>query len=132
VLGPIAIPERIERILDGALVCELTVISRVGHPISHPMIPLYDGEKLYLPLEIPFSKKVTTSKSCGWRSTNEAPEHGAHLPALANHELTHDFRLEDVWALPGSAARTTSLGWCSRWPRSTRRKVPPAPSAHSS
>ena len=52
-LGPIAIPERIERILDGALVCEFTVISRVGHPISHPMIPLYDGEKLYLPLEHP-------------------------------------------------------------------------------
>ena len=51
-LGPIAIPERIERILDGALVCELTVISRVGRSMSHPMIPL-----------------VTTSKSCGWRST---------------------------------------------------------------
>ena len=50
-LGPIAIPERIERILHGALVCELTVISRVGRPMSHPMIPL-----------------VTTSKSCGWRS----------------------------------------------------------------
>ncbi len=52
-LGPIAIPERIERILDGALVCELTVISRVGRPISRPMIPLYDGEKLYLQLEHP-------------------------------------------------------------------------------
>ena len=51
-LGPIAIPERIERILDGALVCGLT-ISRVGRPMSHPMIPLYDGEKLYLQLEHP-------------------------------------------------------------------------------
>ena len=49
-LGPIAIPEWIERILDGALVCERTVISRVGRPISHPMIPLYDGEKFYLQL----------------------------------------------------------------------------------
>jgi hypothetical protein len=29
------------------------------------------------------------------------------------HELTRDFRLEDVWELPGSAARTPSLGWCS-------------------
>ena len=52
-LGPIAIPERIQRILDGALVCELTVISRVGRPMSHPMIPPYDGEKLYLQLEHP-------------------------------------------------------------------------------
>jgi len=46
VLGPIAIAEPIERILDGALVCELTVISRVGRPMSHPM-------KLYLQLEHP-------------------------------------------------------------------------------
>jgi hypothetical protein len=29
------------------------------------------------------------------------------------HELTGDFRLEDVWALPTRAARTTSRGWCS-------------------
>jgi hypothetical protein len=34
VLGPTAIAERIERILDGALVGELAVISRVGRPIS--------------------------------------------------------------------------------------------------
>ncbi len=59
VLGPIVIPEPVERILDGALVCELTVISRVGHPISHPMIPLYDGEKLYLQLERPVLQKLT-------------------------------------------------------------------------
>ena len=52
-LGPIAIAEPIERILDGALVCELTVISRVGRAMSHRMIPPYDGEKLYLPLEHP-------------------------------------------------------------------------------
>ena len=58
-LGPIAIPERIERILDGALVCELTVISRVGRTMSHRMIPLYDGEKLYLQLERPVLQKLT-------------------------------------------------------------------------
>ena len=27
------------------------------------------------------------------------------------HELTPDFRLEDVWGLPRGAARTTSPGW---------------------
>jgi len=59
VLGPIAIPERIERIVDGALVRELTVISRVGRPIGHPMIPLHDGEKLYLQLERPVLQKLT-------------------------------------------------------------------------
>ena len=29
------------------------------------------------------------------------------------HEITRDFRLEDVWALPTPGARTTSLGWCN-------------------
>jgi hypothetical protein len=29
------------------------------------------------------------------------------------HELTHDFRLEDVWALPTPGCQTTFLGWCS-------------------
>jgi hypothetical protein len=58
VLGPIAIPERTERILDGALVWELTVISRGGHPISHPMIPLYDGEKLYPKPEHPVLQEL--------------------------------------------------------------------------
>jgi len=32
--------------------------------------------------------------------TDEAPEQRAHVPALAHHELTRDFRLEDVWTLP--------------------------------
>ena len=53
-----AFPERVERILDAALVGELTVVSQHGRPISHPMIPLYDGEKLYVHSSILFSKKL--------------------------------------------------------------------------
>jgi hypothetical protein len=34
------------------------------------------------------------------RSTNEATEHRAHLPALAHPRDRTDFELEDVWALP--------------------------------
>ena len=29
------------------------------------------------------------------------------------HELTQDFRLEDVWALPTPAVRKTSVGSCT-------------------
>ena len=32
------------------------------------------------------------------------------------HELTRDFRLEDVWALPTPGGRRTSLGWWSSLP----------------
>lgn len=52
------LPPSVEEILDAALVCEFTVVSRSGLPVSHPMIPLYDGEKLYLHSSILFSKKL--------------------------------------------------------------------------
>lgn len=48
------------------------------------------------------------------------------------HGLTRDFRLEDVWELPGVGGLTTSLDWCSCSPRSTRRRVRPPPSARCS
>ena len=53
-----AFPDRIERIIDAALVAELTVISSSGRPVSHPMIPLYDGQRLYVHSSILFSKKL--------------------------------------------------------------------------
>ena len=52
------LPEEIERILNAALVAELTVINRSGRPVTHPMIPLYDGSKLWFHSSILFSKKL--------------------------------------------------------------------------
>lgn len=54
-----ALPERIERILAAALVGEFTVVDRHGRPITHPMLPLYDGDKILLHSSILFSKKLT-------------------------------------------------------------------------
>jgi hypothetical protein len=44
--------------LEVALVGELTVIGRDGRPITHPLIPLYDGEHVYLHSSTLFSKKL--------------------------------------------------------------------------
>jgi len=52
------IPDPVERLLEVALVGELTVIGRNGRPIMHPLIPLYDGEKVYLHSSTLFSKKL--------------------------------------------------------------------------
>ncbi len=41
-----------------ALVGELTVIGRDGRPIAHPLIPLYDGENIYLHSSTLFSRKL--------------------------------------------------------------------------
>lgn len=52
------LPEEIERIVNAALVSELTVINANGRPVTHPMIPLYDGEKLWFHSSILYSKKL--------------------------------------------------------------------------
>ena len=52
------LPDAVERLLDVALVGELTVIGRNGRPVTHPLIPLYDGERIYLHSSTLFSKKL--------------------------------------------------------------------------
>jgi general stress protein 26 len=52
------LPAPVERLLEVALVGELTVIGRNGRPITHPLIPLYDGERIYLHSSTLFSKKL--------------------------------------------------------------------------
>jgi general stress protein 26 len=52
------LPAAVERLLEVALVGELTVVGRNGRPIAHPLIPLYDGERIYLHSSTLFSKKL--------------------------------------------------------------------------
>jgi nitroimidazol reductase NimA-like FMN-containing flavoprotein (pyridoxamine 5'-phosphate oxidase superfamily) len=53
-----ALPQPVEEVLNRALVCEFTVVGPEGRPITHPMIPLYDGERIYLHSSVLFSKKL--------------------------------------------------------------------------
>jgi general stress protein 26 len=53
-----ALPEPIERLLESALVGELTVVDAGGRPVTYPLIPLYDGEKVYLTSSTLFSRKL--------------------------------------------------------------------------
>ena len=51
------LPDRVEALLDTALVSELTVVSPAGRPITHPLIPLYHDGLVYLHSSTLFSKK---------------------------------------------------------------------------
>ena len=51
-------PEPVARLLDAALVGELTVIDRHGRPVTYPLIPLWDGAKVYLTSSTLFSRKL--------------------------------------------------------------------------
>jgi general stress protein 26 len=58
-----SLPEPIKKLLDAALVCELTVVDFKGRPMTHPLIPLYDGELIYLTSSVLFSKKLEHIKA---------------------------------------------------------------------
>src|SRR6266496_5914117 len=57
------LPEPIEELLNSALVGELTVVDDRGLPVTHPLIPLYDGERIYLTSSVLFSRKLEHIKS---------------------------------------------------------------------
>ena len=52
------LPAPIEELLDSALVSELTVLDSRGRPVTYPLIPLYDGGRIYMTSSVLFSKKL--------------------------------------------------------------------------
>ena len=57
------IPEPVTQLLDAALVGELTVIDSNGRPVTYPLIPLYDGERIYMTSSTLFSRKLEHLKA---------------------------------------------------------------------
>jgi general stress protein 26 len=53
-----ALPEPVEALLELALVGELSVVGQDGRPITYPLIPLYDGRRIYLTSSSLFSRKL--------------------------------------------------------------------------
>ena len=45
-------------LLERALVAELTVIDATGRPVTYPLIPLWDGERIYMTSSTLFSRKL--------------------------------------------------------------------------
>ena len=52
------IPIPVAELLDKALVGELTVVDAHGRPVTYPLIPLWDGDKVYLTSSTLFSRKL--------------------------------------------------------------------------
>ena len=51
-------PTPVAELLEAALVGELTVIDRHGRPVTYPLIPLWDGARVYLTSSTLFSRKL--------------------------------------------------------------------------
>jgi nitroimidazol reductase NimA-like FMN-containing flavoprotein (pyridoxamine 5'-phosphate oxidase superfamily) len=58
-----SLPQPVEEVLNAALVSELTVLDEDGVPITYPLIPLYDGQRVYMTSSVLFSRKLDHIKS---------------------------------------------------------------------
>lgn len=52
------LPVEIAALLRTALVAELTTIDTAGRPVTHPLIPLYEGERILFTSSVLFAKKL--------------------------------------------------------------------------
>jgi general stress protein 26 len=57
------LPGPVEQLLEAALVGELTVVDANGRPVTYPLIPLYDGQRIYLTSSTLFSRKLEHIKA---------------------------------------------------------------------
>jgi general stress protein 26 len=57
------LPEPVEELLDSALVAELTVVDGAGRPVTHPLIPLYDGRRILMTSSVLFARKLEHIKA---------------------------------------------------------------------
>lgn len=57
------LPPEAEAVFNAALVSELTVLNSRGEPVTYPLIPLYDGEHIYMTSSVLFSKKLEHIKN---------------------------------------------------------------------
>jgi general stress protein 26 len=56
---PVAVlPAPVEELLEAALVAELSVVDGQGRPVTYPLIPLYDGSRIYMTSSVLFSRKL--------------------------------------------------------------------------
>jgi general stress protein 26 len=51
-------PTPVIELLEAALVGELTVVDPHGRPVTYPLIPLWDGERIYMTSSTLFSRKL--------------------------------------------------------------------------
>lgn len=86
---PLVTPE-VEDLLAKALVAELSVIGAGGRVISYPLIPLYDGHKIYMTSSVLFSKKLEHIKANPKVAVSISDSHAVSGTELAGATIQGD------------------------------------------
>jgi general stress protein 26 len=89
------LPPPVAALLDAALVAELTVLDRHGRPISYPLIPLYDGARIYMTSSALFSRKLRHIKANPKVSVALTDPIGVPLEPFARATIQGDATVHD-------------------------------------
>ena len=57
------LPDAVVEAIEAALVTEMTVVRRDGRPVTYPLIPLWDGDRVMMTSSILFSRKLEHIKA---------------------------------------------------------------------
>jgi general stress protein 26 len=96
-------PDEVVKLLDTALVAELTVIDENGHPRTDPLIPLWDGEHVLMTSSVLFSRKLEEIKRNPKVSLSLSDPVGIPVTPFSRATIQGDARvieddLHDGWA----------------------------------
>ena len=89
------LPEPIEELLNSALVGELTVLDPEGGLVTHPLIPFYDGELIYLTSSVLFSKKLEHIKANPKVSLSISDPVAVNVEPFRRATIQGDARVDD-------------------------------------
>jgi nitroimidazol reductase NimA-like FMN-containing flavoprotein (pyridoxamine 5'-phosphate oxidase superfamily) len=84
--------------LEKSLVCEFTVVSPKGRPITHPLLPLYDSEegRLFVTSSVLFSKKLDHIKKNPKVSALFSNREGAKVSPYRSVLVKGNARVDEV------------------------------------
>ena len=113
------LPQPVEELLDAALVGELTVIDDRGRPVTHPLIPMYDGERIYLTSSVLFSRKLEHIKanpkvSLAITDPIGCPVERFHRVTIQGDAIVDDSDLHSGWerkVLPMWRKKEPAIDW---------------------
>jgi general stress protein 26 len=74
------LPSAVTELLDAALVADLTVVGRDGRPVTHPLIPFWDGTHILMTSSALFSRKVDHVRADGRVAVSIADHDGLTRP----------------------------------------------------
>jgi len=90
------LPAPIEELLNTALVAELTVVDERGRPVTHPLIPLYDGERIFLTSSVLFSRKLEHIKDNGKVSLSISDPNAVKVERFRRATIQGDAIVDDA------------------------------------